>query len=139
MKLSKTLAMMKRLWWLLLCALLGFVGASLYQAIHGPSVEANTTLAATAADSGSGAPIIDGVGWVSDHSTTFSSTPTGHCEVICLVPRCNVAELDGYCGGLVRGACRDRYDPGQCPVHAPAGRLRFDRCDLVDTTRFCTP
>jgi len=79
MKLSKTLAMMRRLWWLLLCGVLGFVGASLYPSLHGPSVEANSTLGATAAESGSGPPIIDGVDWVRDHSTTFSSTLTGHC------------------------------------------------------------
>jgi hypothetical protein len=88
MKPSKTLTMMKRLWRLLLCGVLGFVGASLSQSLHSPSVEANTTRGATAADSGSGPPIINGVGWIRNHSTTFSSVLTGHCEYICPTLRC---------------------------------------------------
>ena len=79
----------------------GFRAASLYQSLHGPSAEANTTLAPTAADSGSGAPIIDGVDWLRDHSTTFSCTLTGHCDYICPQLRC--PELTGWCSGPCAG------------------------------------
>ena len=137
MKLSKTLAMMRRLWWLLLCGALGFVGASLYQSLHGPSVEANNTLAATAAVSGSSPPIIDSVDWVRDHSTTFSSAPTGHCA-LGFGNRGWV--YDGVCAGRVGGVCRGRYDYGECPVGYHPRRLGINNCGFhVDLARFCTP
>jgi len=136
MKLSKTLAM-RRLWWLLLCGVLGFVGASLYPSLHGPSVEANTILGATAADSGSHAPIIDGVDWVGDHSTTFSSTLTGHCA-LGFGNRGWV--YTGVCAGRVGGVCRGRYDNGECPVGYHPRRLGINNCGFhVDLARFCTP
>jgi len=136
MKLSKTLAMMRRLWWLLLCGVLGFVGASLYPSLHGPSVEANSTLGATAAESGSGPPIIDGVDWVRDHSTTFSSTLTGHCA-LGFGNRGWV--YDGVCAGRVGGVCHGRYDYSQCPVGYHPRRTGTVCGFPVDLARFCTP
>jgi len=127
MKLSKTLAMMKRLRWLLLCGVLGFVGASLYQSLHGPSVEANTTLGATAADSGSHAPIIDGVDWVSDHGTTHSPACGFIGDLHCAVGSNN--RLTGQCViPLLRGLPCIGVFSTQCPRGANAKQPVYTKC-----------
>lgn len=81
--------------------------------------------------------IEDSVTFALTGSGTASSTLTGHCEYICPSTRC--PQLDGYCVGKVDGACRRRYDPGQCPVHGFV-KERGTKCgDGVDLGRLCTP
>jgi hypothetical protein len=72
--------------------------------------------------------------------TCLSSTPgtTGHCVYVCGSTRCGA--LSGYCSSSDGGACRQAYDPGNCPVGQPANSTATDSCGVgIDTTRSCSP
>lgn len=67
-----------------------------------------------------------------------SLTMTGNCVYVCGSSRCG--ELTGYCSGSVGGACRQAYDPVQCPVGRPAQSTATNACGAgIDTARTCTP
>jgi hypothetical protein len=62
-----------------------------------------------------------------------SPLPVGHCVFVCGSTRCGM--LTGYCVGSVNGACRQTYEPTQCP----AGGFGSSCGQSIDTTRTCTP
>jgi hypothetical protein len=62
---------------------------------------------------------------------------SGNCAYMCGGTRCGA--LTGYCSLSTGNACKQVYDPGQCPQGKPAGQTATDPCGVgVDTTRSCT-
>jgi hypothetical protein len=62
---------------------------------------------------------------------------SGHCVYQCGSTRCG--SLTGYCAITTGSACRQVYDPGQCPVGRPAGATGTGGCGMgIDTTRSCS-
>ena len=62
---------------------------------------------------------------------------SGSCVYQCPSTRCGA--LTGYCSISTGNACRQVYDPVQCPVGKPAGGTATDSCGAgIDTTRTCS-
>jgi hypothetical protein len=62
---------------------------------------------------------------------------SGNCAYMCGSTRCGA--LTGYCSLSTGNACKQVYDPGQCPQGRPAGQTATDACGVgVDTSRSCT-
>jgi hypothetical protein len=72
--------------------------------------------------------------------TCLASTngASGNCAYQCPSTRCPA--LTGFCSISTGNACRQVYDPGDCPQGRPAGGTATDSCDVgIDTTRTCAP
>jgi Bacterial Ig-like domain (group 2) len=66
-----------------------------------------------------------------------SQPGSGNCAYICGSVRCGA--LTGYCSISTGNACRQVYDPGECPNGKPAGATATDSCGLgIDTSRPCS-
>lgn len=61
---------------------------------------------------------------------------SGNCTFICGSVRCGA--LTGYCAISTGNACRQVFDPGECPQGRPAGAPAADTCGVsVDSSRAC--
>jgi hypothetical protein len=70
--------------------------------------------------------------------TCMVSTPlVGHCLVTFGSVR-NGA-MSGFCSAEQNGACRQAYDPRNCPPGRPGALIMQEPCGSVDTSRSCTP
>jgi hypothetical protein len=68
---------------------------------------------------------------------TSSHPASGNCVYDCASTRCGA--LTGYCSVSSGNACRQVFDPVECPTGRPAGGTMTDSCGLgVDTTRTCS-
>ncbi len=66
----------------------------------------------------------------------FPTGGSGNCVYQCGSTRCGA--LTGYCSLSTGGACRQVYDPAQCPIGRPAGATATNSCNVgIDTTRGC--
>jgi hypothetical protein len=62
---------------------------------------------------------------------------SGNCAYMCGSTRCGA--LTGYCSISTGNACRQVYDPGECPTGQPAGGTATDSCGVgIDTSRSCS-
>lgn len=62
---------------------------------------------------------------------------SGNCGYVCGSTRCGA--LTGYCSISAGNACRQVYDPGECPKGQPAGGTATDSCGVgIDTSRSCS-
>ena len=68
---------------------------------------------------------------------TAPQTGSGNCVYQCPTTRCGA--LTGYCSVSTGGACRQVFDPSQCPLGQPAGATSTNSCGAgIDTTRTCS-